>query len=394
MRRTVRQSERGFTLMELMVAAALGLIVIGGVFGTMVTQQQTYMTQLQISESAQNARAALDIVRTSLRAAGWGFVSSEAGTGIPPVGTCWAANVADQSACNELAADMPNGSAIMSDRLRIFYIEPGASFSRNTTWSSSTKVVVNDATRTPLVANDLAIMSGSCTAPTTGIYTGIVKVTAVTSNSSGATYTFNTAVDGYPAFACTNMSAGFAFGLGHVTEFWVDRALATTDKSAGATNTPRLMMMTNRGGRDPFAADANALPVAQTVAYDIDALQVRYGLDCGSVTPGQLCKNATNGAPDNIIDNVTTGNAYCNDLRSTNCDSGLTVLQNQMRVMAVQLAIIPRTRDMVRKTTLGQPMTGGSTVVFGSTIPGDGYRRWIFRSTVALRNNQLPKKGS
>lgn len=392
--RSVRKSERGFTLMELMVAAALGLIVIGGVFGTMVTQQQTYMAQLQISESAQNARAAVDIIRTSLRAAGWGFVSSEAGTGIPPVGTCWAANVTDQSTCNELSADNPNGSSILSDRLRIFYIEPGASFSRNTTWTSSTKLSVNDTTRTPLVVGDLAIMSGSCTAPTTGIYTGIAKVTAVSTSGGATSYTFNTAVDGYPAFTCTNMSAGFAFGLGHVTEFWVDRALATTDKTAGATNTPRLMMMTNRNGRDPFAETSSGLPVAQTVAYDIDALQVRYGLDCGSVTSGQLCKNATNGAPDNILDNISTGNAFCNDLRSTNCDSGLSVIQNQMRVMAVQIAVIPRTRDMIRKTTTGMPMTGGPTVVFGSTIPGDGYRRWIFRSTIALRNNQLPKKGS
>ncbi|HSI04038.1 MAG TPA: prepilin-type N-terminal cleavage/methylation domain-containing protein, partial [Myxococcota bacterium] len=72
MRHAVRQSERGFTLIELMVATAIGLIVIGGVFGVMITQQHTYRTQMELAEASQNARAALDIVRQSLRDAGWG----------------------------------------------------------------------------------------------------------------------------------------------------------------------------------------------------------------------------------------------------------------------------------------------------------------------------------
>jgi Tfp pilus assembly protein PilW len=385
----IRKNERGFTLVELMVAAALSMIVIGGVFGTMITQQQTYIAQLQLSESAQNARAALDIIRTSLRAAGWGFVSSEAGTGLPAVGTCWASNLADQSTCNDLAAYNPNGVATLSDRLRISAIEGGATFSRNTTWTSSTKATVKDLTRTQLVVDDLAIISGQCTAPTNGIYTGVVKITGVSAGGSDVTYTFNTSVTGYPAFACTTMSSGYAFGLARIVEFYLDRNLANTDPSAGATNTPRLMMMVNRGGRDPVTTQA---PVEQTIAYDIDNLQIRYALDCGVVASGQLCSAKTASTSDNILDNVTTGNMWCNDLRATSCATGYTDLQNQMRVMAVQVAVVPRTRDQIRRNSLGKTMTGTSISVFGSSTPADSYRRWVFRSTIALRNNQLPKK--
>ncbi|MBC7793264.1 MAG: PilW family protein [Clostridia bacterium] len=391
MRAVVRKSERGFTLLELMVSAALGLIVIGGVFGTMVTQQQTYMAQLQLSESSQNARAAIDIIRTSLRTAGWGFVSSETATGLPPIGTCWAANAVDQSTCSDQVAQNPDSSGIVSDKMRIVGMEPGGTFSRNTTWTSSTKATVNDVTRTQLVVGDLAIISGTCSAGATGVYNGIVKISAVSTSSGAVTYTLSTSVTGYPPFACTALSAGFAFGLARVVEFYIDRSLANTEVSS-TTKVPRLMMFLNRGGRDPYSTASNSMTVEQAIAYDIDNLQVRYGLDCGTVPSGALCSANTSGSPDNILDNITNGNPYCNDLRTTNCNSGYSELQNQMRVMAVQIAIVPRTRDQIRRTSTGKKMTGAATTVFGSSIPADAYRRWVFRATIALRNNQLPKK--
>ncbi len=392
-RPVVRVRERGFTLIELMVATAISLIVIGGIFGVMIAQQHTYRTQMELAEASQNARAALDIIRQSLRDAGWGFVSKETAEGLPPVGTCYAVNVTDQSACNDITAYNAGTSTLVSDRTRFAGIEPGKTFSRDTAWGgTATRVVVNTP-REAMVVNELAILSGQCTGGGANgkIYTGVVKITGV----SGAvatppiTYDFdaNPSNNPYPAFNCTSMQSGFALGRAKIVEFYVDRGLTNPDPSSGATKIPRLMMLINRGGQDPATL---AAPTEQAVAYDIEGFHVRYGLDCGRVASGALCSAATSGGPDDIVDLVATGQSWCNDLTSANCNTGKAVIENQMRVMAVQVAVVPRTRGQVRRNTRGVAQNGAAIALWGSTLPADAYRHWIYRATIALRNNQLP----
>ncbi len=388
MRKNIRQSERGFTLVELMVATAISMIVIGGIFGVMINQQTTYLAQMELAEASQNARASLDIIKQSFRTAGWGFVAKETALGLPAVGTCYATNVTDQSNCNDLVANNANGSVITSDRLRISGMQPGQTFSRKTAWgTSATKIKVTDLTRERLAVDDLAILSGQCTGGTNNgkIYTGVVKITAV-SASADVNYDFNAGVSGYPAFDCTSMTSGFAFGKANIVEFYIDRYLTNPDPGPGATNVPRLMMLTNRGGRDPFT---NAAPIEQTVAYDIETMQVRYGLDCGVVPATGFCSGATSANPDDVVDSIASGQQYCNDLTAANCNTGKSVIENQMRVMAVQIAVVPRTRNMIRRR--GNATVNGAAIsLFGSTLPADAYRHWIYRATIALRNNQLP----
>ena len=389
----VRQSERGFTLIELMVATAISLIVIGGIFGVMIAQQQTYRTQMELAEASQNARAALDIIRQSLRDAGWGFVSKETAEGLPPVGTCFAANIADQSTCNDVVANNAGTSTLVSDKARFAGIEPGKTFSRDTAWGgTATRVVVNTP-RELLAVGELGIVSGQCTGGGANgkIYTGVVKITGVSGSiaTPPVTYDFdaNPSNNPYPAFNCTAMQSGFAFGRAKIVEFYLDRALTNPDGTSGATNIPRLMMLTNRGGQDPATA---AAPVEQAVAYDIEGFHVRYGLDCGRVAAGAICSAATSGGPDDIIDAIAAGQSWCNDLTSANCNTGKTVIENKMRVMAVQVAVIPRTRGQVRRNSRGVAQTGSAIALWGTTLPADSYRHWVYRSTIALRNNQLP----
>jgi prepilin-type N-terminal cleavage/methylation domain-containing protein len=62
----------GLTLIELVVALAIGLIVIGAVYRTFSTQQRTYTVQDQVAEAQQNARVAMSILMRDLRMAGYG----------------------------------------------------------------------------------------------------------------------------------------------------------------------------------------------------------------------------------------------------------------------------------------------------------------------------------
>jgi prepilin-type N-terminal cleavage/methylation domain-containing protein len=64
--------QRGLTLIELVVALAIGLVVIGAVYRTFSSQQRTYTLQDQVAEAQQNARTAMTILMRDLRMAGYG----------------------------------------------------------------------------------------------------------------------------------------------------------------------------------------------------------------------------------------------------------------------------------------------------------------------------------
>jgi len=68
--RKLKKTE-GFTLIELMVAIAIGMVVLAGVTTTFITQTKFYSAQEQINEMDQNARGALDLIARELKMAGY-----------------------------------------------------------------------------------------------------------------------------------------------------------------------------------------------------------------------------------------------------------------------------------------------------------------------------------
>jgi type II secretory pathway pseudopilin PulG len=65
-------SQRGLTLVELMVTLAICFIVIGAVYRAFTSQQRTYTIQDQVTEAQQNARVAMNMLMRDLRMAGHG----------------------------------------------------------------------------------------------------------------------------------------------------------------------------------------------------------------------------------------------------------------------------------------------------------------------------------
>lgn len=64
MRATTLPQERGFTIMELMIATAIFLVICGAMFGLLELSQQKYSSETQISGAFQETRLAIDqIVR-------------------------------------------------------------------------------------------------------------------------------------------------------------------------------------------------------------------------------------------------------------------------------------------------------------------------------------------
>ncbi len=67
----LKTSNKGFSLVEMMIALAISGIIISGVYAAFQSQQTSYVVQEQIVEIQQNARFSLDILTNDLRMAGF-----------------------------------------------------------------------------------------------------------------------------------------------------------------------------------------------------------------------------------------------------------------------------------------------------------------------------------
>lgn len=65
-----RVNEQGFTLVEILVAIAISVIVMAGVYSVYYSQQKSYMAQEQVAVMQQNLRAAMLFMEREIRMAG------------------------------------------------------------------------------------------------------------------------------------------------------------------------------------------------------------------------------------------------------------------------------------------------------------------------------------
>jgi len=66
-----RRKEHGFTMVELLVAMAMAVIVMGALYSTFKSQQDSYVNQEVVAEMQQNLRAALYMMARDIRIAGY-----------------------------------------------------------------------------------------------------------------------------------------------------------------------------------------------------------------------------------------------------------------------------------------------------------------------------------
>ena len=74
-----KNKQMGFTLIEILVAMALGIVVLAVIFNTFTSQQDSYSLQSQVTMTQQNLRAALYMISRDIQMAGFysNFVDSE-----------------------------------------------------------------------------------------------------------------------------------------------------------------------------------------------------------------------------------------------------------------------------------------------------------------------------
>jgi len=79
-----RGHDRGFSLVELMVAITVTLILLGGVLQLFVSSKQTYRTQEALSRLQENGRAAISLLQRDIRQAGYQGCRSMADPDLAP----------------------------------------------------------------------------------------------------------------------------------------------------------------------------------------------------------------------------------------------------------------------------------------------------------------------
>ncbi len=125
-RRRARRGRSGFTLLELMVALALGTLVIGTVYTLGGASSRAFQTQQRISQLQLSTRLAIDRVRRDVAAAGYGgmpdsqLARSCGGPAFPTQLVALEVFDPDLEGATAIAR-MPGGSlaAVETDRIRI-----------------------------------------------------------------------------------------------------------------------------------------------------------------------------------------------------------------------------------------------------------------------------------
>ena len=106
-----KTDNRGFTLMELLVAMGIGTVILAAIAGTFMTQTRFYNAQEQINEMQQNARAAMDLMTREVKLAGYKPRGTEVFVGVAYSTT----ELRIRENLNGYLADAAGGNATIND---------------------------------------------------------------------------------------------------------------------------------------------------------------------------------------------------------------------------------------------------------------------------------------
>lgn len=137
--------ERGFSIVELMIALLLGVILLGGVIQVFLSSRQTYSANEAMSRMQENGRFALEFIARSARLAGYIEPTLAAGKPLPLV--------PDSDQCSEVPSSekaslcSSNGTGSASDTISFMFQPPLTDGARRdclgNVISSNTQLIIN-----------------------------------------------------------------------------------------------------------------------------------------------------------------------------------------------------------------------------------------------------------
>jgi len=325
MQKIKKRTDQGFTLIELMVAMVISLIVMGAIFMTFKSQQDSYVIQDQVTRMQQNLRGAMYIMTRDIQMGGY-FTNFDSGY---------------------CSADWDDDGDNESIRPLIYGCD-------NVGTMGDVIVIVKACSERDAATGSL-IDSGTLASGNTA--------TGTTINLSSLD------LDGDGDSDLNDSSPGKNFGLlvksdlGKADIFEVDSVISNT------ITTKEALHENYTEGDRIFRADVVIYKVQvsggrpclvrknlgsnngfQVVAEDIDSLQVRYRLNDGTWVTGD--------------------------------DGAGSFIPDMYKVRAVEVSLLARTANTIR----GYKDPNTYTLGGDSVTPNDGYRRKSLTSIIETRN--------
>jgi prepilin-type N-terminal cleavage/methylation domain-containing protein len=335
--REARRSDRGFTLVELVVALFIFSFVSLGAFSVLSSTQQMAVMNDQTVQVQRNVRLAMDLIARDVRMTGYG--NPAAGS----VAGC---------AQHLNATDQTGGADTGSDQIAVVTVDQQVG-TLNPAFTAGNTITVSGLTAGTVGVNDVVTLDGAFSATVTGV--------------AGTVLTLNQTIQSPAAFP-----AGTA----------VLRLTCVT------------YTVTGIGASPPFQLLRNGVAIVD----GIDSLQLAYALDtdgdgriddqAGGVANAVDCLDfvPNNGA----CTNGTTVNAA-----GTGTVTTLPALVNatptavrQVRVTVVGRAIPPSAANVANNTWRDQSFTGGSAVTAEDQVIAStpGIRRRALTRIISLRD--------
>jgi type IV pilus assembly protein PilW len=373
--------ERGFTLVEVMIAIVISSVIIAGGYTILTTTHRATISNERAVGTQQNIRVAMELIARDIKQAGFGMPMAP---DLPVGGT--AGNCATGATGTTAAAIRPvdNNSAIPltavndtgADTISLVVPRtnptngaiPGwvlASAAPSAGAGSFTTITLSATAVTEMVAEGMLNGSGAY------ISLGGVRTLPVTS-SSGATITL-----GAPTYAPINFPAGTQVYLLQCVTYQVATGTANCG-SAGPCLTRTV--------------DSGTAPTITTSLVDgVEDLQFAYGCDgCNTTIKA--------GVPDGVIDDFNGNNTFdiadfqTNRVWAFGTFDPATIRLAQINIVARQTAIDQGTGEAIQAGSLSTPIQVSDHLPSNdagyAAATYQSFRRRFLTRTVDTRNMQ------
>jgi len=350
-----RYSE-GFSIVEMMVAMVISLILLAGIAQIFMSSKQSFTIQNTLGRQQENGRYASNVLSQDLRRTGyWGGnadVSGVTGTE-PPIAPAATCNTGD------------NTWARMIDR-RIFGLN------HTETAALGAYACINDGNGH--LSRDVLVMRFA--SPWLVFPTPVTNQRPIENNSRLYIRSSLTISDeagrifkgSDKASSDNDMNGGAAAPPSERTSELITRAyyIGPSGQTCNGIAVPSLY-------REEL--DTNGRPVAEEVAYGVDNLQVRYGLD-------SIGQHSITGASCVVKNSATCTGDGSVDVYLDAGSSGLNEDSEWEQVIAVRYWLLTRAECPETGYTNSNTYTMGDQAY----TPNDSFRRQLYQSIVKLRN--------
>lgn len=344
--------QQGFTIVELMVAATLGLLILAGAISMFVSNKRIYTEQDELGRLQENARFAIDMLVNDIRMAGHTGCNDDTavvtnhvtGAGDPktlyaftPIEGSENAAVWEPSDSTEEQADMLAGS----DSITVRYLAHTDIYTMQPAMNAGAFEIYTSAGGGISQGDIIAV--ADCNRADI-----VVATTAAATSTAGCTSVL-------PTDACKDT---FEFKAGSISGAEPFNATATLSKTYDSEAavlsyvTARYFVGTDADG-NPVLHRKSTTEAAEEVIEGVENMQIMYGED-------------------------TAGNDRIADIYRT-----AAAVVNWDSVVSVRIALLMRTID-----EYGTDLNTETYDLLGTTInpTDDRRRRRVFTTTIQLRN--------